>query len=142
MINKVKILLGAFVISAMSCLSYFGLLELVSYRSDLDVTSILSIILDFGILALTPFIGSIVRMIAGYICKTKLGFSLFQSKMTQLISCILYLIEVYLYANVYCQTLAFDEGLGFVLGLFFMLVITAFEILLLIVLLVIERKKQ
>ncbi|MBE5865346.1 MAG: hypothetical protein E7292_03915 [Lachnospiraceae bacterium] len=142
MINKVKILLGAFVVSILSSLLFFSLFELVSYESNMDLPDILILILALGTLALIPFVGSIVRVIAGYICKTKLGFSLFQSKMTQLISCILYLIEVYLYANIYCHTLAFDEGLGFVLGLFFMLVITAFEMLLLIGLLVIERKKQ
>ncbi len=140
--DKVRILLGVLIISAVSCLSYFGLLELVSYRRDLDVTGILSVILDFGILALTPFIGSIVRVSAGYICKKKLGFGLFQSKMIQLISCFLCLIEVNLYANSYCRTLGFEEGLGFVLGLFFMLIVTALEILLSIVILVIQHKKR
>ena len=142
MINKVKILLGAFVASILSTLLFFSLFELVSYESNMDLPDILILILALGTLALIPFVGSIVRVIAGYIFKAKLGFSFFQSKMTQLISCILYLVEVYLYANSYCHTLAFDKGLGFVLGLFFMLVITAFEMLLLIVLLVIERKKQ
>ncbi|MBE5865345.1 MAG: hypothetical protein E7292_03910 [Lachnospiraceae bacterium] len=138
--EKIKVLFGAIVVSVISCIFYYGLFDTFFYVRVANINVNIILILILGMMVIIPFISSIIRVVAGYVCKKKLGFSSFQSKIMMLISCFLYMFEGYWYGSIYCHRLAFDEGLAFAIEIIFTLVIIVLEVLLLIGSLVIGHK--
>ena len=138
--DKFKIMLGAVVIAVVACLSYYGLFLLLSFIKPPEMPDIVVLILGMGIIVLLPVIGVIIRVFLCYWCQKRLQLSSFQSKVMLLVSSFLYGFGIYYGILPYGERLSFEEGLGFVLGIFLAWGVTALEILLLIVLLVIERK--
>jgi len=138
--EKIKVLFGAIVVSVISCIFYYGLFSLLPFIKSLEMPDIVVLILVVGIIVLLPVIGVIIRVFLCYWCQKRLQLSSFQSKVMLLVSSFLYGFGIYYGTLPYGERLSFEEGLGFVLGIFLAWGVTALEILLLIVLLVIERK--
>ena len=138
--EKIKVLFGAIVLSVISCIFYYGLFLLLSFIKPPEMPDIVVLILGMGIIVLLPVIGVIIRAFLCYWCQKRLQLSSFQSKVMLLISSFLYGFGIYYGILPHSDRISFGEGLGFALEIILTGGVTALEIFLLIVLLVIERK--
>ncbi len=142
MIDGLKIILGAVITAAIACFMYFGSYELIFLLKGSEWFDCIIVILGCTLLSMIPIIIVIVHIISYILCKKRKYLSPYQIKIMLLISSIFYVIMGYWNAAAYSVKLGFEDGLGFVLGHIITLGVVGVWVLILIALLIWERKRN
>ena len=141
-ISGLKIIMGALITSAIVCVVYFGSYELIFLLKETEWFDCIIVILGCSLLFIMQFALVIVHIAAYWLCKKRKYLTPYQSKMMLLMSTFSFVAMGYWAAGVYCIKLGFEDGLGFVLGSLITLGIAGIWALILIVLLIVEKKLQ
>ena len=148
--SGLKIIIGALITSAIACVTWYGMYEiifldsfnLVSYLSEIGLIKYLVLILVYCSALVMPIIIIIVHIIEILLCEKRRYLAPYQNKTMLLISNILFVAMGYCAMDIYCRKLDFGEGLGFVIEILFTLAVAVAWEFILIVLLVCERKSS
>ncbi len=142
MVDGLKIILGAVITAAIACLMYFGSYELIFMIKRIKLPKFILALSICSLVFMIPIIIVIVHIISYILCKKRKYLSPYQIKIMLLISSIFYVIMGYWNAAAYSVKLGFEDGLGFVLGHIITLGVVGVWVLILIALLIWERKRN